>query len=96
MGDVSFRVGFQLSKSVGKRPAEIAEEIEKAVLSSLASSTENLVSSVEANPRGFLNFRLNAGKLFTRTLIDSANPSYGQIDLGKVIRLHGVNAPAFQ
>ncbi len=31
MGDVSFRVGFQISKSVEKKPAEIASEIADAI-----------------------------------------------------------------
>ena len=79
MGDVSFRIAFQISKSLGKRPAEIAGEISGAIR---AGQLSDLVGSVEANPKGFLNFRFNAAKLFTKTLSESVKPNYGSVDLG--------------
>lgn len=82
MGDVSFRVGFQLAKSAGKSPPEIAAEIVRIIRSD-RSFDQQFVSEVEANSRGFLNFRFNSGRLFTSTLNESLKPDFGAIDLGK-------------
>jgi arginyl-tRNA synthetase len=82
MGDVSFRIGFQLSKSVGKRPPEIASEIAEKIESGDAG-LKRFVSAVEANPRGFLNFRFNAGILFSSVLEESTKQDYGSLDLGQ-------------
>lgn len=82
MGDLSFRVSFQLSKDAGKKPSEIAAEI-AGVIRTDYSFGEGLVSDVEANPSGFLNFRFNHGRLFTKTLEESLKTGYGMIDLGR-------------
>ena len=82
MGDLSFRIGFQLSKAAQKRPAEIAEEIAGVIMTS-GSWDEGFVAGVEANAAGFLNFRFDAGRLFTKTLNESSKAQYGSIDLGK-------------
>lgn len=81
MGDLSFRVGFQLAKSSGKKPSEIAEEIAGIIISTDALD-EGLVADVESSASGFLNFRFESGRLFTKTLDESVRSGYGSIDLG--------------
>ncbi len=81
MGDASFRIGFQLSKAAGKTPAEVAREIVAAITTRVPDS-EPFVGSVEANPKGFLNFRFNPSHLFAATLEESMKPKYGSINLG--------------
>ena len=81
MGDVSFRIGFQLAKNVGKSPAFVASEIAGKIQSEKFESS-SLISQVEANPRGFLNFRFNASTLFSSTLEEASSRDYGAINLG--------------
>ncbi len=81
LGDVSFRVGYQLSKTVGKKPADIAKEIAEVIETTLRQS-KDLVSDVQGHPSGFLNFRFNAPRLFTSTLMEASETGYGMIDLG--------------
>src|SRR5579862_1027386 len=64
LGDVSFRVGYQLSKIARKKPADIAKEIAEVIETRLGNS-KVLVSEVEGHSSGFLNFRFNPQKLFT-------------------------------
>ncbi|HYB03977.1 MAG TPA: arginine--tRNA ligase, partial [Nitrososphaerales archaeon] len=83
MGDVSFRIGFQLAKAVGRAPAAIAGEIASRINSQQLQFAGHLVAAVEANPKGFLNFRFNPGMLFTSTLQEAARSDYGYVNLGK-------------
>lgn len=83
MGDISFRVGFQLSKIVRKSPAEVAEEIARKIRSGEFDNAKEFVSSAEASSKGFLNFRLNAPNLFSALLDASIKANYGSIDLGR-------------
>ncbi|HXQ93416.1 MAG TPA: arginine--tRNA ligase, partial [Nitrososphaerales archaeon] len=81
LGDVSFRIGYQLSKSVGKKPADIAKEIAEVIETTLRQS-KDLVSDVQGHPSGFLNFRFNAPRLFTSTLEEASETGYGALDMG--------------
>lgn len=83
IGDVSFRVGFQLAKSTGKSPPQIAAEVAQTISRRASFTSGGFMSSVEASPRGFLNFRFNPAALFTRTLSESSASAYGSIDLGR-------------
>lgn len=81
MGDASFRVGFQISKSAGKSPAAVATEIATKIAE--VTLSKQFVKSVEGSPRGFLNFRFDPGRLFTVTLSETSRKNYGSIDIGK-------------
>jgi arginyl-tRNA synthetase len=83
MGDVSFRIGFQLAKGQGKTPAEVAKEIAQKINRDESQITRHLVGAVEANPRGFLNFRFDANALFSSLLEEATRFDFGSIDLGK-------------
>ena len=79
LGDLSLRVGYQLAKSLSKRPFEIASSI-----SSKISNGEKgkLVASAEAHPSGFLNFKIRKDSFQSRVLEESLKSEYGKIDIG--------------
>jgi arginyl-tRNA synthetase len=81
LGDVSFRIGYQLAKSAGKKPAEIASEISQRI-SSEPKSRFRFVDKVQAHPSGFLNFWLKHPTFFEAVLRVSDTPTYGSLDLG--------------
>ena len=82
MGDVSFRIGFQLAKGLGKTPAEVAKEIAERINGNESRARRHLVGAVEANPKGFLNFRFDADTLFSSVLQGAKKSDYGSINLG--------------
>ncbi len=56
-GDFSTHVAFVLAKKMGKKPREIADEIQSAFVNS-----EGLIESVSVAGAGFLNFRIKPEK----------------------------------
>jgi arginyl-tRNA synthetase len=81
LGDVSFRVGYQLAKTAKKRPAEVVAELAAGING--AEGKKKFVLSAEGHPSGFLNFRFNDKELFTAVLLSAEKNDYGKIDLGK-------------
>lgn len=80
LGDLSLRVGYQLAKSLSKRPFEIASSISSKISS---GERRKLVDSVEAHPSGFLNFKIKKDIFQSKVLGDSLQPEYGKIDIGQ-------------
>jgi arginyl-tRNA synthetase len=81
-GDLSFRVGFQLSKDLRKKPFVIASEIAAKINEMQVS--KKYVSSIEAHPSGFLNFRMNEANFFFDVLLAaSKDSSYGKLKIGE-------------
>jgi arginyl-tRNA synthetase len=79
-GDLAFRVGFELSKKVGKKPGEIAAQIASESQRRLVRS--KYVASITAHPSGFLNAKINLS-IFAQNVLDAgASEGYGRIDLG--------------
>ena len=81
LGDVSFRVGYQLSKIAKKKPPEIAREIAGEIEEKL-SSEKHFVSSVEGHPNGFLNFRIKLEEFSSAVLLEARRKEYGGLNLG--------------
>jgi arginyl-tRNA synthetase len=81
LGDASFRIGYQLAKSAGKKPAQISGEIAEKIENELKSQFK-LVEKVEAHPSGFLNFWINRSRFFETVLLEARNSGYGSLDLG--------------
>jgi arginyl-tRNA synthetase len=81
-GDLSFRVGFQLSKTLGKKPSVIASEIAAKINETNAS--KKYVSAVESHSSGFLNFKMNEIAFFSDVLaVASKDKSYGKPRTGE-------------
>lgn len=81
LGDLSFRTGYQLAKTVRKRPSEIVAEISDTIRKN--HSDRKYVESVEGHPSGFLNFRFQKARYFRDVLQASKAIGYGSLDLGK-------------
>jgi arginyl-tRNA synthetase len=88
-GDVSSNVAFQISKKLNRRPFDIARDfVENHIKPLLGEATKgaghSLISSVEAHPNGYVNFRANYGNLAAITLNQVfENISYGFYNVGK-------------
>lgn len=80
-GDLSFRIGFELARQAKKSPGEVAREIAEKISQDV--SEKDLVSSVEAHPSGFLNFRINREKFSSAVLSEASKEGYGRINLGE-------------
>jgi len=80
-GDLSTIVCFQLSKILGLAARELAQRI----VSSTKPSEDSVVESVEAAGAGYLNFRLNYGKVNELTLhsVRALKDDYGFPKTGK-------------
>src|SRR5579875_2996715 len=72
LGDLSFRVGFQLTKATGKKPAEVAALV--AQKAGELSIKRNYVGEISAHQSGFLNFRLNTDSFLKGVLSKSVGP----------------------
>ncbi len=84
LGDVYSNIAFQLSKQLKRKPPEIAKEIyDKIVRPYLDSKKDSMISSAEAHPAGYLNFRANYPKLTYETLLSTNAFEHGAIDIGK-------------
>jgi arginyl-tRNA synthetase len=84
LGDVYSNIAFQLSKKTKKKPPELAKEIyDKVIEPYLETHTDSFISSAEAHPAGYLNFKANYAKLAYETLSRVKDPKYGVIDIGK-------------
>ena len=82
LGDLSFRVGFQLAKKVGKKPSIIAEEIASKI--SASSAIRNYVKSAEGHESGFLNFQIKEEPFFSDVVSSaSSKEEYGKLSIGK-------------
>ncbi|MBE44294.1 MAG: arginine--tRNA ligase [Thaumarchaeota archaeon] len=81
--DVYSNIAFQLSRKLKKKPFDIAREIyEKIIKSYLQTKKDSMISSVEAHPAGYLNFRANYTKLTYETLLMNKFEQ-GMPDIGK-------------
>ncbi len=84
LGDVYSNIAFQLSKPLMRKPPEIAREIyEKVVKPYLNTKKDSMISSAEAHPAGYLNFRANYAKLTYETLSRTNTFEKGVIDIGR-------------
>jgi arginyl-tRNA synthetase len=87
-GDLSCNIAFRVSKKLKKHPFEIANEIVNKQLTQLLdykrkSSKGSLVSSVEAHPTGYINFKADLSKLASITLNNALQcPDYGFCNIG--------------
>ncbi|MCL5067230.1 MAG: hypothetical protein M1368_02610 [Thaumarchaeota archaeon] len=82
LGDVSFRIGYQLSKIAKKKPFEIASAIASEIAKDL-SQRKGLVKSAEPHSSGFLNFRANRAAMYEKVLAAAVRRDYGARDLGR-------------
>jgi arginyl-tRNA synthetase len=80
-GDLSFRIGFQLSKQARKKPSDISSEIARKATESLGEA--RYIGSVEAHPSGFLNFKLNERNFYSQVLKNASKENYGRIAIGE-------------
>lgn len=84
LGDVYSNIAFQLSKQLKRKPPEIAREIyEKVVKPYLDAKKDSMISSAEAHPAGYLNFRANYTQLTYETLSKTNMFKDRAIDIGK-------------
>lgn len=84
LGDVYSNIAFQLSKQLKRKPPEIVKEIyDKIVKPYLDAKKDSMISSAEAHPAGYLNFRANYPKLTYETLSRTSAFEHGAIDIGK-------------
>src|SRR5579872_6161063 len=81
LGDASFRVGYQLSKAVKKKPADIAKEIAGEIEGKFPID-KHFVLRAEGHPSGFLNFRVNMNVFSTEVLEEAKSVDYGALNLG--------------
>lgn len=77
-GDVSCNACFLLSKSLKKKPHEIAQTISENYQKYLS----DLISKVEAHPSGNLNFFVNMTKFSELVIKNSIKDDYGFVDIG--------------
>ena len=84
-GDLSFRIGFQLSKQARKKPSDVASEIARKANESLAGT--KYIASIEAHPSGFLNFKLKQDSFYSQVLKIAIKDGYGQIGIGEGKRI---------
>ena len=87
-GDLTCNVSFQLSKKIKKRPFDIANQIVekqlKPYLNEKKKNCSTFITSAEAHPAGYINFKANFDKLMESTLNEALkNPNYGFCDFGK-------------
>ena len=87
-GDLTCNVSFQLSRKIKKRPFDIANQIVekqlKPYLNEKKKNCSTFITSAEAHPAGYINFKANFEKLTESTLDEVLkNPSYGFYDFGK-------------
>lgn len=78
-GDASCNIGFLLSKSLKKRPSEIAESIAERYRVNMG----RMVSEVNVHQSGYLNFVADNSALVGSIMKASQEPNYGSFDLGK-------------
>ena len=94
-GDITCNIAFKLSKSVKRRPYEIARDmVEKELNPHIKNYQKNrsqismlpaldVLVSAEAHPAGYINFRVNyavLGRIILNEII--TNPNYGSFDIG--------------
>src|SRR5918996_1469029 len=94
-GDITCNIAFKLSKSVKRRPYEIARDmVEKELNPHIKNYQKNrsqismlpaldVLVSAEAHPAGYINFRVNyavLGRIILKEII--TNPNYGTFDIG--------------
>jgi arginyl-tRNA synthetase len=92
-GDVSCNVAFLLSKALGRRPVDIANEIIDKELKPYierkkATNSISFILSVEYHPSGYINFKANISNLSSWTLNEVLkNSKYGFNNLGEGQRI---------
>jgi arginyl-tRNA synthetase len=77
-GDVSCNIGFLLSKSLKKKPFDIAESI----ANEYKKNKGILISEAFAHPSGYLNFTANYSRLIKSVIQSSKEENYGEVDVG--------------
>ncbi|HKW04923.1 MAG TPA: arginine--tRNA ligase [Nitrososphaerales archaeon] len=81
-GDLSFRIGFMIGRSLRKGPGQVASNVAKYATEHYVQNSK-YVESVEGHPAGFLNFKLKKKDFFSDVLASSRTVDYGKIDLGR-------------
>lgn len=81
-GDLSFRIGFMIGRSLRKGPGQVASNVAKYATEHYIQNSK-YVESVEGHPAGFLNFRLKKKDFFSDVLASSRTEGYGKVDLGR-------------
>ena len=81
-GDISFRIGFMIGRSLRKGPGQVASNVAKYATEHYIQNSK-YVESVEGHPAGFLNFRLKKKDFFSDVLASSRTEGYGKVDLGR-------------
>ncbi|MGI0084110.1 MAG: arginine--tRNA ligase, partial [Nitrososphaerales archaeon] len=81
-GDLSFRIGFMLGRSLRKGPGQVASNVAKYASDHYISNSKYILS-VEGHPAGFLNFKLKKEAFFSDVLARSQAEEYGRINLGE-------------
>ncbi|MHB8565942.1 MAG: arginine--tRNA ligase [Nitrososphaerales archaeon] len=81
LGDLSMRVGYQLSKALAKKPSEIVSVIASKI-NEFPSNERKYVDSAMGHPSGFLNFKVNQDYFLNRVLVESSRSAYGKLNLG--------------
>ena len=77
-GDVTCNIAFLASKTLKKRPNEIAQ----LIASQYEKFIGELVSKVESHPSGYVNFYADNGKLAKIVIVQSQSDDFGSIDIG--------------
>ncbi|MDD5679672.1 MAG: arginine--tRNA ligase [Candidatus Omnitrophica bacterium] len=89
-GDLSTNIALQLSKNIGKNPAEYAALIAEKINCALKKSPlKDDVEKAESKPPGFINFWFSEKSHFeTLKYIADRKAKYGSITLGRGMRLN--------
>lgn len=82
-GDLTCNVAFQLAKHAKKAPPKIAAELVELIMPKVRDG--DLISSAEAHPAGYINFKANHGALSNGTLAEvlKSPDGYGYHDSGR-------------
>jgi arginyl-tRNA synthetase len=80
LGDIAFRVAFDLAKKTANKPGEIAEKIASNAKDQVTRS--KYVASLDAHLSGFLNAKIKLVHFARDVLANGAKKEYGKIDLG--------------
>ena len=78
-GDITCNVAFLLSKSLHKSPQDISKEI----VSYCSDKVSKEIKESIAHPAGHINFEIDFTNFSKSVLIESINPTYADIDIGK-------------
>ncbi len=80
-GDLSFRIGFILGRSLRKGPGQVVYNVARHAAERYIP-TSKYIESIDGHPAGFLNFKLKRDSFFTDVLSRSQDEEYGRVKLG--------------